>query len=130
MGQVRAGHEEIVIADAGELIGLGIAVDGGVLANDIIVADTCAAGDLGVEVSILRVAANDGTCTNLIVIADGQRAFEVGIGANFTVFTNGDSPLNDHEGGNLAARGNVRLFGDFGSRVNHAPWIYSNPGSN
>ena len=76
VGDVAAGHEEVVVADAGDAVLLfGGAVDGDALADDVVVADD----HLGVGAAVadvLRLAADDHVGIEVVAAAEGDVAHQ------------------------------------------------------
>ena len=75
---VRVGHEKIMRADHGLPVGFGRAVNGDVLAENVVVADAQARRLVPVF-QILRRVADDTARVKRIVRADGRQAREINV---------------------------------------------------
>ncbi len=79
MPEMRAGHEEIVVADAGRGTRGRAPMNGHMLANDIAVADFDRAASPGLETEILRRATDERTVSNLVIRPQANHAFDHGV---------------------------------------------------
>ena len=76
VGHVAAGHEEVVVADAGDAVFLFRgAVDRDALADDVIVADDHL-GFAAAVADVLRLAADDHAGIDVVALADGDVAHQ------------------------------------------------------
>lgn len=94
MAEMTVGHEQIVGAyPGGVIVGIG-AMDGHMFAEGIVIADIDA-GEAAAEAEVLGSAADDAPGGEHVAGAGGGGAGEVGMGADLTVFAEGDLGIND-----------------------------------
>jgi hypothetical protein len=100
VGDVRAGHEEIVVADRRFALVVQAAVDADVLANDVAVADD-QPGRGAVEAEVLRWETDGGAGINLILDAHDRGPLDVDHRPDLAAVANGDAGLDDGIGADL-----------------------------
>lgn len=82
VGDVAESHQIVVVAEAGELVGVVGAMDGCVFANGVAVADDESAGGNFVSF-MLRGVPEDDPHVDFVVVADDGVAGNVGVGTDF-----------------------------------------------
>src|SRR5439155_17821319 len=90
---VRVDHEEVVAADARRPGLRGAAVDGDVLAEDVVIADLDAGG-FAVVLEVLRAFAQDRAGVDDVAAAHFERATDGDLGPQDAGGADGDRPLD------------------------------------
>jgi hypothetical protein len=89
MGNVARGHDVVAIADPGGGLGGRTARDGVVLADLVVIANVEIAA-FAPKVLVERISTENSSGRDFVVISQGGPAFDVDVGLQATVRTNGD----------------------------------------
>lgn len=118
VGDVGVAEQQIMRADAGGQAFVGAAVDGGVFAKNVVVADFEVSG-IAEVFEILGLAADDGEGEKLVAAADLGMTFENDVGVQDAIVAEFNMVANDAIGANadILSQGGERRNNS--SRVNH-----------
>jgi len=118
VGDVGVAEQQIMRADAGGQAFVSAAMDGGVFAEDVVVADF-EVGGIAEVFEILGLAADDGEGEKLVAAADLRMTFENDVGVQDAIVAEFDVVANDAIGADadILSQGGERRNNS--SRVNH-----------
>lgn len=120
VGDVGVGHEEIMGTDAGDFAGFSGPMNGGVLAEDVVITNDDAGGFVAI-LEVLGGIADDATGVKTVGAADLSLAGQIDMGADVAIGSNFDAGVNDGEGANVHGRVQTGLRVNDGGRMNHFP---------
>ena len=115
---VRVGHDEIIGADHRGVFNFRGAIDGGVFAKDVVIADDQARRFVFVF-QILRRIANDTASMKFIARTDLRHAGEIRVRPHNTIRAQLHGGINDSEGTDADIGAEFRLRVDGSGRMNH-----------
>src|SRR5579862_4452000 len=117
MRRMRILHEEVVVADDGDLAALAAAMNRGAFAKDIAIADPHLARSAGIR-NILRLVANDNIRMNDVPLADFSLAENRDMTDEPRSRADTNLTVEQTERADLDALGELDIGADDGTRMN------------
>ena len=115
---MTVGHEEVVRTEAGGIVRIVRAMNGDVLANNVVVTNHDG-GRTATKAEILRKIADDGAGVDAVARAEGGCAGEINMGTDLAFVADADFPI-DHGVGTNADPGTDASTGmNDSGRMNH-----------
>ena len=119
MREVRIGHDEVVVSQAGGAARLGTTMNGDLLSNDVVLADEGLARRGRIERKVLRRLADDGGATDPGSLADRGVANDLGVCADNHARGDFHRPFNDDIGADAGSWVDLGAGIDDGGGMDH-----------